>query len=58
MEEDLFPSAMNLDSRSGLEEERRLFYVALTRAEKRAFLSYTQSRYRWENLMMLNPVDL
>ena len=37
MEEDLFPSAMNLDSRSGLEEERRLFYVALTRAEKRAF---------------------
>ena len=55
MEEDLFPSAMNLDSRSGLEEERRLFYVALTRAEKRAFLSYTQSRYRWGKLNDAEP---
>ena len=42
MEEDLFPSAMNLDSRSGLEEERRLFYVALTRAEKKSiFIVHT-----------------
>ena len=55
MEEDLFPSAMNLDSRSGLEEERRLFYVALTRAEKRAFLSYTQTRYRWGKLNDAEP---
>lgn len=55
MEEDLFPSAMNLDSRSGLEEERRLFYVALTRAEKSAFLSYTQSRYRWGKLNDAEP---
>ena len=55
MEEDLFPSPMNLDSRSGLEEERRLFYVALTRAEKRAFLSYTQSRYRWGKLNSAEP---
>ena len=55
MEEDLFPSAMNLDSRSGLEEERRLFYVALTRAEKRAFLSFTQSRYRWGKLNDAEP---
>ena len=55
MEEDLFPSAMNLDSRSGLEEERRLFYVALTRAEQRAFLSYTQSRYRWGKLNDAEP---
>jgi len=55
MEEDLFPSAMNLDARSGLEEERRLFYVALTRAEKRAFLSYTQSRYRWGKLNDAEP---
>ena len=55
MEEDLFPSAMNLDSRNGLEEERRLFYVALTRAEKRAFLSYTQSRYRWGKLNDAEP---
>ena len=35
MEENLFPSSMSLDSREGLEEERRLFYVALTRAEKK-----------------------
>ena len=55
MEEDLFPSAMNLDARSGLEEERRLFYVALTRAEKRAFLSFTQSRYRWGKLNDAEP---
>ena len=55
MEEDLFPSPMNLDSRSGLEEERRLFYVALTRAEERAFLSYTQSRYRWGKLNTAEP---
>ncbi len=41
MEEDLFPSAMSMNTRSELEEERRLFYVALTRAEQRAFLSYT-----------------
>jgi DNA helicase-2/ATP-dependent DNA helicase PcrA len=46
---------MNLDSRSGLEEERRLFYVALTRAEERAFLSYTQSRYRWGKLNSAEP---
>ena len=55
MEEDLFPSPMYLDSRSGLEEERRLFYVALTRAEERAFLSYTQSRYRWGKLNSAEP---
>ena len=55
MEEDLFPSPMNLDSRSGLEEERRLFYVALTRAEERAFLSYAQSRYRWGKLNSAEP---
>jgi len=55
MEEDLFPSPMNLDSRSGLEEERRLFYVAITRAEERAFLSYTQSRYRWGKLNSSEP---
>ncbi len=55
LEEDLFPSAMNLDSRSGLEEERRLFYVALTRAENRAYLSYAQSRYRWGRLNSAEP---
>jgi DNA helicase II / ATP-dependent DNA helicase PcrA len=55
MEEDLFPSAMSLNTRSELEEERRLFYVALTRAEERAFLSYTLSRYRWGKLIDAEP---
>jgi DNA helicase-2/ATP-dependent DNA helicase PcrA len=55
LEEDLFPSAMSLNTRSELEEERRLFYVALTRAKKRAFLSYTLSRYRWGKLIDAEP---
>ncbi|WP_324719415.1 ATP-dependent helicase [Salinimicrobium sp. HB62] len=55
MEEDLFPSAMSMNTRSELEEERRLFYVALTRAEKKAFLTYTQSRYRWGKLVDAEP---
>lgn len=55
LEEDLFPSAMSLNSRSDLEEERRLFYVALTRAEKRAYLSFAQSRYRWGKLTDAEP---
>ena len=52
LEENLFPSAMNLNSRTDLEEERRLFYVALTRAEKKIYLTYVLSRYRWGK-----PVD-
>jgi len=55
LEEDLFPSALSLNTRQELEEERRLFYVALTRAEKRAFLTYTQSRYRWGKLIDAEP---
>ena len=55
MEEDLFPSALSLNSRAELEEERRLFYVALTRAEERVFLSYTLSRYRWGKLIDAEP---
>jgi len=55
MEEDLFPSAMSMNTRSDLEEERRLFYVAVTRAEKQAFLTYTQSRYRWGKLVDAEP---
>ena len=51
MEENLFPSSMSLDSREGLEEERRLFYVALTRAEKRANLTYTNNRFRWGKII-------
>lgn len=51
MEETLFPSAMSVNTRSDLEEERRLFYVALTRAEKQCYLSYAHTRYRWGKLM-------
>ena len=55
MEEDLFPSAMSVHSRAKLEEERRLFYVALTRAEKQAYLTYAESRYRWGKLSDVEP---
>ena len=50
MEEDLFPSQMMLSSRAELEEERRLFYVAITRAQKKLFLSYALTRYRYGRL--------
>ena len=50
MEENLFPSQMMITSRADLEEERRLFYVAITRAEKKLTLSYATSRYQWGNL--------
>lgn len=55
MEEDLFPSQMMLSSRADLEEERRLFYVALTRAQKRIFLSYALTRYRFGRLKNCEP---
>jgi len=55
LEEDLFPSGMSMGNRSELEEERRLFYVALTRAEKQAYLTYAQSRYRWGKLVEAEP---
>ncbi|MBU3822806.1 UvrD-helicase domain-containing protein [Flavobacteriaceae bacterium XHP0103] len=55
LEEDLFPSAMSMNTRSELEEERRLFYVALTRAEKQAYLTYALSRYRWGKLIDSEP---
>lgn len=55
LEEDLFPSAMSMNTRAELEEERRLFYVALTRAEKKAYLTYTESRYRWGKLIDAEP---
>jgi DNA helicase-2/ATP-dependent DNA helicase PcrA len=51
LEENLFPSHMSLSSREDLEEERRLFYVALTRARKKAFLSYATQRFRWGQLV-------
>ena len=55
LEENLFPSAMSMNTRSELEEERRLFYVALTRAEKVAYLTYAQTRYRWGKLVDSEP---
>ncbi|WP_158837653.1 ATP-dependent helicase [Polaribacter sp. L3A8] len=55
LEENLFPSAMSMNTRSELEEERRLFYVAITRAEKVAYLSYAQTRYRWGKLVDAEP---
>lgn len=55
MEENLFPSQLSINSRSELEEERRLFYVALTRAENKVMLSYATSRYRWGNLTYCEP---
>jgi len=55
LEENLFPSIQSLNSRSDLEEERRLFYVALTRAQQKLTLSYAENRYRWGNLIMCEP---
>jgi len=55
LEEDLFPNLMAVQTRADLEEERRLFYVALTRAEKRCTLSYAMSRYKWGNLTASEP---
>ena len=47
LEENLFPSMMSLGNEEGLEEERRLFYVALTRAKRGAVLSFAESRFKW-----------
>lgn len=55
LEENLFPSMMNLNTRQELEEERRLFYVALTRAEKFAHLTYSVSRFRWGKITDSEP---
>jgi DNA helicase-2/ATP-dependent DNA helicase PcrA len=55
MEDTLFPSPMSSGSVRELEEERRLFYVAVTRAEKQATLSYALNRYKWGNLERCSP---
>jgi len=55
MEDTLFPSPMSSGSSKELEEERRLFYVAVTRAKKQATLSYALNRYKWGNLERSNP---
>lgn len=51
LEETLFPSQMSVNTREELEEERRLFYVAITRAKSRLWLTYANSRYRFGNLV-------
>ncbi|MBL4625485.1 MAG: ATP-binding domain-containing protein, partial [Flavobacteriales bacterium] len=55
LEENLFPSQLSLNSRADLEEERRLFYVAVTRGESKVTLSYATSRYKWGNLVYCEP---
>jgi len=55
MEENLFPSNMSLSTRAEIEEERRLFYVALTRAEKKVTLTFAETRYRWGNMTANEP---
>lgn len=55
LEEQLFPNAMSINSREDLEEERRLFYVVITRAKKRLWISYANSRYRFGSLVQNEP---
>ena len=55
LEENLFPSSMCGDSLRGLEEERRLFYVAITRAEERCYLSYAKSRFKYGKTEFCTP---
>ena len=55
LEETLFPSAMSINTREELEEERRLFYVAITRAKKKLWLTYANARYRYGQLQQNEP---
>jgi len=55
IEENLFPSIQSISTRTDLEEERRLFYVALTRAMQKVTLSYAESRYRWGQFTITEP---
>ncbi len=55
MEENLFPSMQSVSTRTDLEEERRLFYVAVTRAMEKVTLSYAETRYRWGDLTIGEP---
>ncbi len=55
LEENLFPHQFSMDDRADMEEERRLFYVAITRAEKKVTLSFATSRYRWGKLVSSDP---
>lgn len=55
LEENLFPSALSINTREELEEERRLFYVAVTRAKRNLYLSYANARYRFGQLQQNDP---
>lgn len=55
LEENLFPSNRGVETLENIEEERRLFYVALTRAEKRVVLSFATSRFKWGSVVQSNP---
>ncbi len=55
LEETLFPNAMSINTREELEEERRLFYVAITRAKHRLWMSYANARYRFGQLQQNDP---
>jgi DNA helicase II / ATP-dependent DNA helicase PcrA len=55
LEEMLFPSGLSINTREELEEERRLFYVAITRAKNRLWLTYANTRYRFGNLVQNEP---
>ena len=55
LEENLFPSMMSGESQENLEEERRLFYVAITRAKERLFLSFASTRFKWGQLTDCQP---
>lgn len=55
LEENLFPSQMSMDGNEGIEEERRLFYVALTRARERAWLSFSETRFKWGSMDFCRP---
>lgn len=55
MEENLFPSFMSMDDPNGLDEERRLFYVAITRAKELLTISFAQNRYRFGQIRVSEP---
>ena len=55
LEENLFPSIMSINSREDIEEERRLFYVAMTRAKEKLILSHCEQRFKWGNIIDCEP---
>ena len=55
LEENLFPSIMSINSREEIEEERRLFYVAMTRAKDKLILSHCKQRFKWGNIIDCEP---